>query len=291
MGARTVQHGRFWVRALIVLVASQTLIAASTNRAAIEQSVLTGAGIGRATGLSSSARYLPALSLRLHNHLRDEWPSAASASGTGVAETIPPIEVPYYSQRDDAWAYDQLGTCACGMKRCPAQSHTTIADAGCYPTCQAMVFAYYAQSGWLTPGEYNRCLATHGGYEPFESACGAGLCAARDSPPQACRPKGVYYVGATLDKTILDDDLRMGYPAIAIINVEAPGLMPHAVVVVGKQDGNYVVNDPYYGGSPRHHTQVSPESIFGVHRWRGPLPHIVRQEFATDGASESRAPA
>lgn len=267
------QRRRLGVRALLVLATCATLAGSAACPATAEApAVISPAGALNASTAPNPSPYLPDITTRLLAHLH-ATPQETPSSGTGGdSDDIPVIPVPYYSQRDPRWACDRLGTCVCDKPACPNASYTTIADAGCYPTCQAMVFAYYAGDSWLTPGQYNQCLILHDGYRTFDATCPAGLCAARDDPPLPCRPEGVSYLGASLDRAVLDHDLRRGYPSIAVINVDREGVSPHAVVVIGKQGGRYIVNDPYYGVAPDHHTLVSTEAIYGLHRWLGPIP-------------------
>ena len=157
-----------------------------------------------------------------------EHPSASGAVGGASADArmdIGPRPVPYYSQRDERWGCDQLGTCTCDLNTCRTSAVTTMADAGCYPTAQAMVFAYYAGGAFMDPGAYNRCLLANGGYAAFPARARAA-CAA---PPTTHLPPagpGARVPGAVLDKAVLDDDLANGHPAIAVIGVGVPGRLP-----------------------------------------------------------------
>jgi len=204
----------------------------------------------------------------------------ALKSAPAAAEDIGPLPVPYYSQRDERWGCSQLGTCVCDLSTCTSQSVTTIADAGCYPTSQAMVFAYYAGGGFLDPGQYNECLIANQGYTAFPGACSNGVCGAIDDPPAGCRPAGLQYLGPSLDKAVLDEDLRSGHPAIAVTAVGVPGRLPHAVVVIGKRGGNYLVNDPYYAVS-----EMSADAIYGFHRWAGSVPVAAAAALPQAGAA------
>jgi hypothetical protein len=211
------------------------------------------------------------------------WPAAPEAVAL-LATDLAALPVPYYSQRDQRWGCSQLGTCGCNLNGCTSESFTTMADAGCYPTSQAMIFAYYAGGSFLDPGAYNECLRANQGYTAFPAACSSGACGALDDPPAGCRPAGVQYLGPSLDKAVLDDDLQNGHPAIAVVGVGVPGRLPHAVVVVGKRGGNYIVNDPFYGAAPHSRSEVSPGEIYGFHRWTGPLPGSVAAALPQAGA-------
>ncbi len=202
---------------------------------------------------------------------------------------VAPLPVPYYSQRDERWGCSQLGTCGCDLNTCSTSTVTTIADAGCYPTSQAMVFAYYAGGAFMDPGQYNQCLMANQGYTAFPGACSGGACGALDDPPAACRPAGLQYLGPSLDKALLDADLRSGHPAIAVTGVGVSGRLPHAVVVIGKRGGHYLVNDPYLGTTPYHVSEMAPEAIYGFHRWAGNVPPAAAGTLPQAGSVEAPA--
>lgn len=174
---------------------------------------------------------------------------------------IPTLPVPYYSQRDPAWVCDQLGTCNCNFNVCTTQSFTTIGDAGCFITSQAMVFQYYTQSQFMNPPQYDTCLTNNGGYGSW-GGCDYGLCGAAYDPPAACQPGSVSYGGYSTDLGLLDSDLAQGYPAIAWVDGGK-----HYVVVTGKTGwGSYDVNDPYYS-----RITIAPGEIVHFVRYSGPV--------------------
>lgn len=174
------------------------------------------------------------------------------------SQTIPTIPVPFYSQTDPRWICDQIGTCGCWWGNC--SYYTGIGDAGCYITSEAMVFDYYT-GHYKDPQELNDCLTENNGYGLWQG-CGWGLCAATYNPIAACKPRRVNYLGLSGDLDVLDQDLASGHPAIAWVDGGT-----HYVVVTGKKDGLYQINDPLY---PRN--QIYPGQIIYVVRLQGPLP-------------------
>ena len=172
-------------------------------------------------------------------------------------ETIPTLSVPYYSQRDPRWVCDQLGTCNCNGSTCTTATYTTIGDAGCFITAQAMIFEYYTAEHFVTPVEYDTCLTDQGGYATW---AGCGDCLGHYMPHSACRPGSVTYVGKSTDRAVLDEDLRNQSPAMArVVGSE------HWVVITGKDNGMYRINDPYYS-----RTELASGEIVHFLRYQGP---------------------
>ena len=69
-----------------------------------------------------------------------------------MAESVPSLDVPYYSQNVGAWSTEHLGS-----------NPFFIRDAGCALTSLAMVFAYYGLS--VDPSTLNTWLTLHNGYD------------------------------------------------------------------------------------------------------------------------------
>ncbi len=173
-------------------------------------------------------------------------------------QDIPSLPVLPYMQSDRLWGCDQLGSCGCWWGACAY--YTGIADAGCYITSEAMVFDYYT-GHYKDPGELNECLTENNGYGLWEG-CGWGVCAATYDPIAACKPKQVSYLGMNGDLSVLDEDLRNGFPVIAWIDGGR-----HYVVIKGKKAGLYQINDPLF---PR--TEIYDWQIVYFIRLHGPKP-------------------
>jgi len=171
-----------------------------------------------------------------------------------ASQNIADLPVPMFKQTDPQWGCDQLGTCWCWGG---CGGFTSIADAGCYVSAEAMVFSYYAPD-YANPKELDDCLIQHGGYGYWEG-CGYGLCGASYDAVDACQPKNVQYASLSGDLSLLDHDLQNGYPAIAWVDYST-----HYVVVIGKTNGMYDVNDPLY-----YRTQIQPGWITYVIRYHG----------------------
>ena len=190
-----------------------------------------------------------------------------------LSEDIPELPVPHYSQKDPRWICDQIGSCWCYLGNC--FGHTGIGDAGCYITAESMIFDYYT-GGFMDPQELDTCLTNNGGYGLWQG-CGWGLCATTYDPIEACSPSVVTYEGLSGVRSTLDSDLQNGYPAIAWVDGGV-----HYLVITGKENGKYLVNDPLYARTSIY----SGEIIYFV-RLHGPLP----SEPALDSTFQSGFPS
>jgi hypothetical protein len=92
-----------------------------------------------------------------------------------------------------------------------------------------MVSQYYG--GTMDPGQLNSCLTNNGGY-----ASGCLIIWAN-----SCLPNGVSYQGMTGD---IDTELSAGRPVIA--HVSNPSISMHFVVIVGNENGQRQILDPYW---------------------------------------------
>jgi hypothetical protein len=162
-----------------------------------------------------------------------------------VSETTEGIEaltVPYYSQRALPWKCDQYGTCLFvpSWHTC-TQAYTTIEDAGCHISSQAMIFDYYT-GHWMDPGELDYCLTVNNQY--FWQSYFQGYCAA-PSYTSVCMPTSVSYLGwlyMSTGQAVLDADLVAGRPAIGRRLDDG-----HSVTIIGKSGDSYIIHDPWDG--------------------------------------------
>jgi hypothetical protein len=177
----------------------------------------------------------------------------------GLASDITELPVPLYSQLDPRWICDQIGSCWCYLGNC--WGHTGIGDAGCYIAAESMIFDYYT-GGFMDPLELDTCLTENGGYGLWQG-CGWGLCATTYDPISACTPAEVSYEGLASDRSLLDEDLQNGFPVIAWVDGGV-----HYLVITGKQDGLYLVNDPLYARTSIY----SGEIIYYVRLHGTPAP-------------------
>ncbi|KKT40257.1 hypothetical protein A3K29_02600 [Candidatus Collierbacteria bacterium RIFOXYB2_FULL_46_14] len=122
----------------------------------------------------------------------------------------------YYSQRDSAWFYHNIGN-----------SPEILGQVGCLITSTAMVASHYGKS--LKPSD----IASSN--EPFFL----------DTAYMKFDPwsvNGVQIIRSTISKDKADEEINAGRPVIAGLNT---GNGTHFIVLKGKDGDNYIMNDPY----------------------------------------------
>lgn len=143
------------------------------------------------------------------------------------------MTIPALSQKDDRWRYDQLGT-----------SNTTIGGYGCLITSVSMMLKYF---GFDTdPSRLNKLLKENGGFHNGNLFEWGTL--ERLFPGVSGYTRFEY---AALDKI----DAKLAQKIPVIINVDyvpnTPAIDEHWVLVVGKENGSYIINDPKDGAQLR----------------------------------------
>ena len=168
------------------------------------------------------------------------------AAAADVAFAMPPV--PYFSQCDPRWGSDQLGG-----------DGPTICSMGCALTSAAMVMAYYGVD--TDPERLNDAIGRGGydaGYNIYWSAV-RNVCHDEinqiEYDPSTVKP---------FDTTVLNNQLDAGHPVI--VNVGG-----HFVVVTGRSDGTYYINDPI---SSAKSTLDDYPSRVGMHIYSGNPPDI-----------------
>jgi hypothetical protein len=146
-------------------------------------------------------------------------PSRPAQAGPSDRSVLP---VPLYKQWDRRWADHPLGRTSEKMR-----------NVGCTVSCVAMVF-----SGWgleVTPGELNAWLRDHDGYTERGWL-------RWDKCAEYSGGRFVLDYFGEADGALIERALAAGRPPI--IKVILPSGAPHWVVVVGREGGEYLVNDP-----------------------------------------------
>ena len=139
------------------------------------------------------------------------------------------MDIKPLAQGDARWGGDKLGT-----------SNTTISGYGCLITCVTMMLNHL---GWAeTPGTLNVKLRDNGGFHSGNLFVWGSLSALYPGVKFAYR-----YAGSALDK--INASLSAGMPVIVHVdyNPSTPAIDEHWVLVVGRQDGDYIINDPKDG--------------------------------------------
>ena len=129
--------------------------------------------------------------------------------------------VPYFSQCDSRWGSDQLGG-----------DGSTICSKGCVLTSAAMVMAYYGVD--TDPQKLNDAIGREGYDASYYIYWSAVRNACHDETNQIEYSPGTV---TPFNETVLDNHLDAGHPVI----VDVGG---HFVVVTGRSDGTYYINDP-----------------------------------------------
>lgn len=134
------------------------------------------------------------------------------------------------SQRDRRWADVKLGT-----------STSTIGGYGCLIT-DATMMANFLLGKNITPADLNAWLIANGGYHDFNLFVW-GIMNKLDTRLSF----GYRYNYAALDK--IDEQLAKGMPVVINVdlNPATSYLDEHWVLVIGKENGSYIINDPWYG--------------------------------------------
>jgi hypothetical protein len=145
------------------------------------------------------------------------------------------LNVPRFSQLDGRWAKNRLGT-----------SNFNISNYGCALTSKAMTFNFY-QRNWTDPARLNRYLINHGGY--------SGSCLMRWNNVGV--PAGVSYQGNFSNRNLTKQKINH-YPLIA--QVYKSRIPMHFVVLTGRHNNDYLINDPWGGikttlNNRRYHLQ------------------------------------
>lgn len=165
----------------------------------------------------------------------DEWKAFTGEQMADILLNITPL-----SQKDPRWGSVKLGT-----------SNTTIGGYGCLITSASMMLRHF---GFDTdPGRLNDLLKANGGYHDGNLFVWGAL-----EKIFKGVTFGYRYNGAYLDK--IDEQLAQNKPVIINVdlNPTTSVLDEHWVLIVGKVNGSYIINDPWYG------TQFKFEDKYGA---------------------------
>jgi hypothetical protein len=160
---------------------------------------------------------------------------AIPASG-GEAFRLAPLATPHYRQRDPRWADEEVGG-----------SRERLARVGCTVCSLAMALDPFGVK--LTPRELNDALKTRNGFTLRGWLRWEVVTAASGDKVR------MDYVGRPRHE-VLDRTLRDGRPAI--VKVYITGIIPHWVLVVGKEESEYLIRDPL-----GEEGKVAPLSAYG----------------------------
>jgi len=177
------------------------------------------------------------------------------------ADILLPIEP--LSQVDGRWKDVQLGT-----------SSSTIGGYGCLITCVSMMLDYYGHD--VDPASLNDLLKANAGYANGNLLVWGSIPAIFD---------GVTYDGKWEGSRndIIDKCLADGKPAIIHVDYN-PATAPieqHWVLVVGRKDGRYIINDPKDGKQIVFNDRYSDPAtkIYSVASYDASIPEVTPPEW------------
>lgn len=183
----------------------------------------------------------PIMDLDIWMGTESEWKTFIAKSEDQGGELMNNIllNIPPIAQRDPRWATIQLGT-----------SNKTIGSHGCVITDVTMMCRYFGIN--IDPIKLNTWLKANGGYQNLNWFVWSVL-----NKLDSRISFGYRYTYAALDK--IDEKLEIGVPSIVNVDLipATEALDEHWVLVVGKVDGSYIINDPWYG------TQFKFEEKYG----------------------------
>jgi len=167
-------------------------------------------------------------------------PPIAAAGGAPFAN-FTALATPHYLQRDPQWGNDTIG------------SGETMAKVGCAVSSLAMALEHYGVS--FTPKALNDALKANGGYTRrgwilwgAVSKLSAGKVAVRilDRPAHGD----------------IDAALRAGHPVLVKVFINR--VIPHWVLVVGKDGADYLMRDPLNDAKTLTEVATYHSDIYGV---------------------------
>jgi hypothetical protein len=160
----------------------------------------------------------------------------AISSKGGEAMTVGVMMTPHYLQRDSRWADETVGG-----------TGERLARVGCTVCSLAMALDHYGIK--TTPKELNSFLKQNGGYTP------RGWLKWDSVPGFTGGKVTMDYIGRPSFERI-DGALKANQPVI--VKVFIKGIIPHWVLIVGKEQSEYLMRDPLGDGKT-----VQPLSKYG----------------------------
>jgi len=147
--------------------------------------------------------------------------NAISAMG-GEVFTMPPIETAHYLQKDARWENDTIGG-----------TSERLARVGCTVCSLAMALDHYGVK--TTPKELNEFLKRNDGYTI------RGWLKWNSVSNFTAGKVWMGYIGRPSHARI-DQALKGGQPVIGKVFIN--GIIPHWVLIVGKEQNDYLMHDP-----------------------------------------------
>jgi hypothetical protein len=141
-----------------------------------------------------------------------------------LSEELESSDFPLLLQWDERWGYESYGD---GL----------IGYTGCGPTCLAMVALYLNQDPTVTPKTVADYADEAGYYTD-------GVGSAWSLMGTGCEAFGLKGTEMTISESLMIDQIAQGNPLICAMGPGDFTLAGHFIVVVGYEDGQFIVRDP-----------------------------------------------
>jgi len=169
------------------------------------------------------------------------------------------------SQRDSKWSAKKLGT-----------SSVSIGDYGCYLTCLSMLLKYYGHE--QTPDVLNELFKSNGVYVQKNLVDGWAV-----SKVYADIKYDEHYEcpDVPCDLTKIDKYLDEKKPVIAKVDFSPKeGVQDHFVLIIGKENDDYFINDPWTGETYFFSAKYGEPSrfIYGLRLYSGEVKEVTNNE-------------
>lgn len=175
------------------------------------------------------------------------WTSQSSqgpfppSGGTVFTETVL-IDVPFFLQNDERWAEDEIGN-----------SGSRMGGEGCAVASVAMLLKYYGID--TNPKKLNNGLSHNQGYTD------RGWIYWNKISELTSKKVQLSYVGPG-SYEIIDKNIKRNNPVITKIFINK--VIPHWVLIVGKEGREYLINDPLASDKKIDKLSKYHSDIYGV---------------------------
>lgn len=168
------------------------------------------------------------------------------------------------SQKDSRWRYKKLGT-----------STVTLGTSGCVLTCLSMLCTYYKHP--VFPDQLNDMLVNINGFANQNLMKWEVLTLLF---PDIHWDQRLDCPNTPAPLDIVDDYLGQSKPVVALVDFDpnTPDLQQHFVLVIGKDNNDYFINDPWTGETYFLSAKYGEpaKAICGLRLYSGPV--VVQEE-------------
>jgi len=162
------------------------------------------------------------------------------------------------NQRDSRWSSKKLGT-----------SSVNIGGYGCVITCISMLCTYYGHE--VTPDQLNQMLINVGGFAQTNLMIWEKL---HDLFPDIKWDGRIDCPDVPAPLETIDSYLNKSMPVIVCVDFDPKeGLQQHFVLIIGKENNDYFINDPWTGETYFFTAKYGDpaKGIYGLRLYSGPV--------------------